>query len=131
MMCFEYACLWCLSSRNSQLLFFYNALRYGRALLQSNYMNSILQILRSSHQQSSFTIAQLLSIAESEYEKLEAGTTALTREQAFVLAKFYKIDIGDLIRAGDVNYNTGTHSRGIFNVTNYYEKVVFNNKGEE
>lgn len=70
-------------------------------------------------------------MAESEYEKLEAGTTGLTREQAFVLSKFYKIDIGDLIPAGDVNYNTGTHSRGIFNVTNYYEKIVFTTKSEE
>ncbi len=70
-------------------------------------MNSILQILRSTHQQSTLTIAKLLSIAESEYEKLEAGTTALSLEHAFVLAKFYNIEIGDLIPAGDVNYNTG------------------------
>jgi len=94
-------------------------------------MNSILQILRSSHQQSTLTIAKLLSIAESEYEKLEAGTMALSLEHAFVLAKFYNIEIGDLIPAGDVNYNTGAHSRGIFNVTNYYEKVVFSTKSEE
>ncbi len=43
-------------------------------------------------------------MAESEYNKLETGTTALTREQAFVLAKFYKVDIDDIIPAGDVNY---------------------------
>jgi len=70
-------------------------------------------------------------MAESEYNKLETGTTALTREQAFVLAKFYKVDIDDIIPAGDVNYNTGAHSRGIFNVTNYYEKIVFTTKSEE
>jgi len=94
-------------------------------------MNSILQILRSTHQQSTLTIAKLLSIAESEYENLEAGTTALSLEHAFVLAKFYSIEIGDLIPTGDVNYNTGAHSRGIFNVTNYYEKVVFITKSEQ
>ena len=88
-------------------------------------MSSILQILRSSHQHSPVAIANLLNIAVSEYNKLEAGTAGLTPEQAFTLSEFYKVDVRDLMPAGDVNNNAGAYSRGIFNVTNYYEKVVF------
>lgn len=91
-----------------------------------SHMNTILQILRTTHQHQPSTLAGLLELSESEYIKLEAGAAALTRQQAFALSRFYKIDIGDLIvPSGDVNYNTGTHSRGIFNVTRYYENFYF------
>lgn len=85
-------------------------------------MATVLEILRTSHDENPEDIAALLSMTKTEYEKLEYGEAPLTHDQAVMLGHYYKVNPRDLERLTEVmNYNSGLQSRTIMYVTNYYE----------
>lgn len=96
--------------------------------IESKKMNTLLQILRAHHNYGAARIAAELKITEPEYNQLEAGGLKLTFRQALILSDLYNIEPAHLLASNNpvINYNIGTKSRGITNVTHYYEDALKN-----
>jgi|GEM_PF-1686614 len=91
--------------------------------MEPGKMTTLLQILRTHYDFGAARIASELKITEAEYNQLENGNLKLTFRQAIILADLYNIEPSHLLATNNpvINYNIGPKSRGITNVSHYYE----------
>lgn len=83
----------------------------------------IMRILREANDYSQEYVASILEIEQNTYSKLESGQIRLTVERMKKLAELYHVNpdcfLSDELPV--INYNSGTHSKGVIHSVTYNE----------